>query len=88
MSHVAAGGSVSVSGNIAGKRLGVKKFSKEIVKAGNIIIKQRGTVYHPGKNTYLSKDHSIHAKTDGTVSFRRMSGAKRGKYYVDVLKSE
>jgi large subunit ribosomal protein L27 len=88
MSHVVGGGTVSVSGNVAGKRLGVKKFAEEAVKAGNIIIKQRGTVYHPGKNTYLSKDHSIHAKTDGTVAFRRMSGHKRGKYYVDVLKSE
>lgn len=88
MSHVAAGGSVKVSGNVAGKRLGVKKFANELVKAGNIILKQRGTVYHPGKNTYLSKDHSIHAKTDGTVEFRKMSGFKRGKYYVDVIQSK
>jgi large subunit ribosomal protein L27 len=88
MSHVVGGGTVSVSGNIAGKRLGVKKYANEIVKAGNIIVKQRGTVYHPGKNTYLSKDYSIHAKSDGTVSFRRMSGAKRGKYFVDVIQSK
>jgi len=88
MSHVVAGGSVSMSGNVAGKRLGVKKFAKEVVRAGNIILKQRGTVYHPGKNTYLSKDFSIHAKTDGTVEFRRMSGHKRGKYFVDVIESE
>lgn len=88
MSHVVGGGTVAVSGNRAGKRLGVKKFADEVVKAGNIIIKQRGTVYHPGKNTYLSKDHSIHAQVDGTVSFRRMSGFKRGKYYVDVIQSK
>ena len=88
MSHVVGGGTVSVSGNVAGKRLGVKKFADEIVKAGNIILKQRGSVYHPGKNTYMSKDYSIHAKTDGKVSFRRMSGFKRGKYFVDVLESK
>ena len=88
MSHVVGGGTVSVSGNIAGKRLGVKKFANEKVKAGNIIIKQRGTVYHPGKNTYLSRDHSIHAKLEGVVEFRRMSGHKRGKYYVDVIQSK
>jgi large subunit ribosomal protein L27 len=88
MSHVVGGGTVGVSGNVAGKRLGVKKYAQQEVKAGNIIVKQRGTVYHPGENTYLSKDFSIHAKVDGTVDFRRMSGYKRGKYYVDVLQSE
>jgi large subunit ribosomal protein L27 len=88
MSHVVGGGTVTVSGNVAGKRLGVKKYANQIVKAGNIIVKQRGTVYHPGKNTYLSKDYSIHAKSDGKVAFRRMSGAKRGKYFVDVIQSK
>ncbi len=88
MSHVAGGGTVGVSGNVAGKRLGLKKYSEQEVRAGNIIVKQRGTVYHPGKNTYLSKDFSIHAKIDGTVAFRRMSRHKRGKYYVDVLESK
>jgi large subunit ribosomal protein L27 len=88
MAHVIGGGTVSVSGNVAGKRLGVKKYADEVVKAGNIILKQRGTVYHPGKNTYLSKDYSIHAKIDGKVSFRRMSGPKRGKYFVDVIESK
>jgi large subunit ribosomal protein L27 len=88
MSHVVGGGTVSVSGNRAGKRLGVKKFADEVVKAGNIILKQRGSIYHPGKNAYMSKDYSIHAKVDGKVSFRRMSGFKRGKYYVDVVESK
>jgi len=88
MSHVVGGGTVSVSGNIAGKRLGVKKYANQAVKAGNIIVKQRGTVFYPGENTYLSKDHSIHAKTKGVVSFRKMAGYKRGRYYVDVVKSE
>lgn len=87
MSHVVGVGSVKVSGNIAGKRLGVKKFEGESVKAGNIIIRQRGSVYHPGKNAYMSKDFTIHAKTDGIVKFRRMTGFKRGQYFVDVVES-
>ena len=87
MSHVAAGGTVKVSGNIAGKRLGIKKYAGEKVVAGNILVKQRGTVFHPGKNTYLSKDHSIHAQIDGVITFRKMSGPKRGQYYIDVLQS-
>lgn len=84
MSKVAAAGSVKISPNVAGKRLGVKKYSGEKVRNGNIIIKQRGSVYHPGKNTKMSKDFSIYSLIDGEVSFRRMSGHKRGKYYVDV----
>jgi large subunit ribosomal protein L27 len=84
MSKTAAAGSVKMSPNVPGKRLGVKKFAGEVVKNGNIILKQRGTVYHSGKNTKLSKDFSIYAIKDGVVSFRRMSGHKRGKYYVDV----
>jgi large subunit ribosomal protein L27 len=85
MSHVAAAGSITVSGNIAGKRLGVKKFAGENVKTGNIILKQRGSIYHAGKNTKMSKDYSIHALKDGVVAFRKMTGHKRGKYFVDVV---
>lgn len=87
MSHVVGAGSVTMTGHVAGKRLGIKKFEGQSVKSGNIIVKQRGSVYHPGKNTYLSKDYSIHAKIDGVVKFRRMSGYKRDKYYIDVLES-
>jgi large subunit ribosomal protein L27 len=85
MSHVAAGSTTSNHGNVAGKRLGVKKYAGEVVKAGNIILKQNGSVYHPGKNTYMSKNYSIHAKTNGVVKFRRMSGFKRGRFLVDVV---
>ena len=87
MSHVVGAGSVTMTGNVAGKRLGVKKYEGEVVQSGNIIVKQRGSVFHPGKNTYASKDYSIHAKKDGVVKFRRMSGFKRGQYYVDVVES-
>lgn len=87
MSKVVGGGVTRNSGNVAGKRLGVKKYANQAVREGNIILRQRGSVYHPGKNTYMSKDYTIHAKTEGVVSFRRMSGFKRGKYYVDVIQS-
>ena len=85
MSHVAAGSTTSNHGNVAGKRLGVKKYAGEKVKAGNIIVKQKGSVYHPGKNAYMSKTHTIHAKTDGIVEFRRMSGFKRSQFFIDVI---
>ena len=87
MSHVVGVGSVTMTGNVAGKRLGVKKYEGQKVIAGNIIVKQRGSVYHPGKNTYLSKDYTIHAKTNGIVKFRKMSGFKRGQFYIDVVES-
>jgi large subunit ribosomal protein L27 len=88
MSHVVGAASTSNHGNVAGKRLGVKKYAGENVKIGNIILKQRGSVYHAGRNTFMSKDHSIHAKTDGVVEFRRMSGHKRGQFFVDVVESK
>ncbi len=87
MSHVVGAGSVTMGGHVAGKRLGVKKYEGQKVKSGNIIVKQRGSVYHVGKNTYASKDYSIHAKTDGIVKFRKMSGFKRDQYFVDVVES-
>ncbi len=84
MSKTASGGSVKMSPNVAGKRLGVKKFAGEEVKNGNILVKQRGSLYYPGKNAKISRDFSIYAVSDGVVSFRRMTGSKRGKFYVDV----
>ena len=84
MSKTVGGGAVKMSPNVAGKRLGVKKFASEEVQSGNILVKQRGSVYYPGKNTKISRDFSIHALSDGVVSFRRMTGAKRGRFYVDV----
>lgn len=84
MSKVAAAGSVKISPNVAGKRLGVKKFAGEKVRNGNIIVKQRGSIYYPGKNTKMGKDFSIYAVEDGVVTFRKMNGYKRGKYYIDV----
>ena len=88
MSKVAAAATSSNFGNVAGKRLGVKKFAGQVVKPGNIIVKQNGSVFHPGVNTYMSKTYSIHAKIDGVVQFRRMTGFKRGQFYIDVVESK
>ncbi|BDS07845.1 50S ribosomal protein L27 [Oceaniferula spumae] len=69
MAHKKGQGSVKNGRDSRSKRLGVKKFGGEVVTAGNIIIRQRGTKWHPGDNVYISKDHTIHAKVDGNVYF-------------------
>jgi len=66
-------------------RLGIKKFGGEAVKAGNIIVRQRGTVHNPDKNVGMGKDHTIYALIDGTVVFKRK---KEDKSYVSVLPFE
>jgi large subunit ribosomal protein L27 len=70
MAHKKAGGSSRNGRDTAGRRLGVKKFGGEAVIAGNIIIRQRGTKWHPGTGVGLGKDHTIYALVDGAVSFR------------------
>lgn len=74
MAHKKAGGSSRNGRDSAGRRLGVKKFGGEEVIAGNIIVRQRGTKYHPGDNVGIGKDHTLFALTDGHVKFikRRM----------------
>ena len=69
MAHKKAGGSTRNGRDSAGRRLGVKKFGGEVVVPGNIIIRQRGTKYHPGKNVSIGKDHTIFAIKEGVVSF-------------------
>lgn len=64
-----AGGSVKNGRDTIGKRLGVKKFGGEHVIPGNIIIRQRGQKYHYGENTFMGRDHTIHAKIEGYVKF-------------------
>lgn len=64
------------------KRLGVKKFGGEVVIAGNIIVRQRGTVHYPGKNVGMGKDHTLFALVDGTVQFQ-VKG--KDKSYVNVV---
>ncbi|MCD6074471.1 MAG: ribosomal protein [Rhodospirillales bacterium] len=74
MAHKKAGGSSRNGRDSAGRRLGVKKFGGEEVIAGTIIVRQRGTKYHPGDNIGMGRDHTLFALTDGHVKFikRRM----------------
>ncbi len=69
MAHKKAGGSTSNGRDSISKRLGVKKFGGENVLAGNIIVRQRGTRFHPGENVGLGKDHTLFATAHGTVKF-------------------
>ncbi|AXX92982.1 50S ribosomal protein L27 [Malaciobacter molluscorum LMG 25693] len=69
MAHKKGQGSTQNNRDSAGKRLGVKKFGGETVRAGNIIIRQRGTKVHVGENVGIGKDHTIYALIDGVVKF-------------------
>ena len=71
MAHKKGQGSVKNGRDSASKRLGVKKFGSEVVVAGNIIIRQRGTKFHPGKGVGLGRDYTIFALVDGKVQFDR-----------------
>ncbi len=71
MAHKKGGGSSKNGRDSAGQRRGVKRFGGEFVKAGNIIVRQLGTKFHPGKNVGLGKDYTIFALIDGVVKFER-----------------
>ena len=81
MAHKKAGGSSRNGRDTAGRRLGVKKFGGESVIAGNIIIRQRGTKWHPGNNVGMGKDHTLFATIDGNVKFDTKTN---GRTYVSV----
>ena len=81
MAHKKAGGSTRNGRDSAGRRLGVKKFGGEQVIPGNIILRQRGTKYHPGANVGIGKDHTIFAKIEGKVKFQAKA---QGRMYVGV----
>ena len=81
MAHKKAGGSSRNGRDSAGRRLGIKCFGGEHVIPGNIILRQRGTKWHPGENVGIGKDHTIFAKVEGKVVFRQKSG---GKTFVSV----
>lgn len=88
MAHKKAGGSSRNGRDSAGRRLGVKKFGGETVDAGNIIIRQRGTKYHPGFNVGLGKDHTIFALKDGEVKFTKRTGDKTVVNVVEAQAAE
>jgi large subunit ribosomal protein L27 len=74
MAHKKAGGSSRNGRDSDGRRLGVKKFGGESVIGGNIIVRQRGTKWHPGQNVGMGKDHTLFALVDGKVLFKMTSG--------------
>jgi large subunit ribosomal protein L27 len=76
MAHKKAGGSSRNGRDSESKRLGVKRYGGQIVLAGNIIVRQRGTEFHPGENVGIGKDHTLFAKIDGRVQFA-IKGAQR-----------
>ncbi len=76
MAHKKGEGSVKNGRDSQSKRLGVKIYGGQPVIAGNIIVRQRGTVYHPGKNVGVGKDFTIFAMTDGIVEFKKGKGDK------------
>ncbi|MBN8543844.1 MAG: 50S ribosomal protein L27 [Alphaproteobacteria bacterium] len=76
MAHKKAGGSSRNGRDSQGQRLGVKKFGDQSVVAGNIIIRQRGTTYHPGTGVGMGKDYTIFATIDGKVKFSKKAGDK------------
>ncbi len=81
MAHKKAGGSSRNGRDSAGRRLGVKKFGDQAVIAGNIIVRQRGTKFHPGVNVGMGKDHTLFALTNGRVRF----GIKSGRSFVSIM---
>ncbi len=82
MAHKKAGGSSRNGRDSAGRRLGVKRFGGQDVIAGNILVRQRGTKFHPGKNVGLGKDHTIFALVPGSVLFHN---GPRGRTYISVV---
>jgi large subunit ribosomal protein L27 len=82
MAHKKGVGSSKNGRESQSKRLGVKKFGGEICKAGNIIVRQRGTQFYPGKNIGMGRDHTLFALTDGTIAFKKGRDDKR---YVSII---
>ena len=83
MAHKKAGGSSRNGRDSAGRRLGVKKFGGEIVISGNIIVRQRGTKFHPSSNVGIGKDHTLFAISEGKVTFKKT----RTRTFVSVIPS-
>jgi len=72
MAHKKAGGSSRNGRDSAGQRYGVKRYAGQAVRAGNILVRQKGTKLHPGRNVGVGKDYTLFAKIDGVVAFERM----------------
>jgi large subunit ribosomal protein L27 len=85
MAHKKGAGSSRNGRESESKRLGVKLYGGQMVKAGNMIVRQRGTVHHPGENVGMGKDHTLFALIDGTVTFNRR---RNNKSYVSITPVE
>ena len=85
MAHKKAGGSSRNGRDSESKRLGVKVYGGETIPAGSIIVRQRGTEFHPGNNVGIGKDHTLFAKVDGKVEFHVKGAAKRRVVSVAAL---
>ena len=85
MAHKKGVGSSKNGRESESKRLGLKKFGSEKVKAGNIIVRQRGTVHNPGLNVGMGRDHTLYALIDGVVKYTKKA---EGKSYVSVIPEE
>ena len=85
MAHKKGAGSTRNGRESHSKRLGVKLFGGQTAKAGNILVRQRGTKHNPGENVGIGKDHTLYALIDGVVSFRKKADSKS---YVSVLPVE
>ncbi|XRX42778.1 MAG: 50S ribosomal protein L27 [Buchnera aphidicola (Eriosoma harunire)] len=86
MAHKKAGGSTRNGRDSLSKRLGVKHFGGEFVFSGNIIIKQRGTKFHPGYHVGCGKDHTLFAKKNGYIQF--VKKGKNKKHYVNIVSNK
>ncbi len=85
MAHKKGAGSSRNGRESESKRLGVKMYGGQVAKAGNIIVRQRGTVHNPGENVGMGKDHTLFALVDGVIEFRKK---KNNKSYVSVNPAE
>lgn len=83
MAHKKAGGSSRNGRDSESKRLGVKRYGGQLIAAGSIIVRQRGTQFHAGENVGIGKDHTLYAKTTGTVQFQVKGPAQRK--YVSII---
>ena len=85
MAHKKAGGSSKNGRDSAGQRLGVKMYGGQEAIAGNIIVRQRGTKFHPDKFVGMGKDHTLFAKRDGVIKFH---GGIKGRQYVSIVTAD
>ena len=90
MAHKKAGGSTGLGRDSQSKRLGVKLFAGQIAQTGNILVRQRGTKFHPGKNVSKGKDDTLFAKIAGIINFRKLKkrkfdGSLKDTKFIDIL---